>query len=209
MSEADALRVALTFDAEHPDRPKGPSGNAEAILDTLRDARIRATFFIQSRWATSHPTTTERIANEGHLVGHHSKFHAPMSLLSDDGLRTDVREAEEEIERIAGASPRPWFRCPFGDGRDDPRVLAALNDLGYRNIHWDVEAEDWEDWQTGPGVRDRIVDGVRARGFRDVVVLLHTWPAPTAEALPGILGALDAEGVRFVTLDQLEEAQVP
>ncbi|MBI2237517.1 MAG: polysaccharide deacetylase family protein [Actinobacteria bacterium] len=203
MSEPNGPRVALTFDAEHPDRSLCPPGTAERILDTLRDASVRATFFIQSRWATATPGTARRIADEGHLVGHHSKFHARMPLLSDEGLRADVREGEEEIREITGTDPRPWFRCPFGDGRDDLRVLSALEELGYRNVHWDVEAEDWEEWQTGAGVRDRVVDGVRARGGADTVVVLHTWPGPTTEALPLILDGL--EGARFVALDELGE----
>ena len=32
------FRVALTFDAEHPDRPWCPPGNAERILDVLAAA---------------------------------------------------------------------------------------------------------------------------------------------------------------------------
>lgn len=203
MSEPNGPRVALTFDAEHPDRPLCPPGTAERILDTLRDAGVRATFFVQSRWATANPVTARRIAREGHLVAHHSKFHARMPLLSDEGLRADVREGEEEIREITGTDPRPWFRCPFGDGRDDRRVLSALEELGYRNVHWDVEAEDWEEWQTRAGVRDRVVDGVGARGEMDTVVVLHTWPGPTGEALPEILDRL--EGARFVALDQLGE----
>ena len=32
---SDRPRVALTFDAEHPDRPWCPPDNADRILDTL------------------------------------------------------------------------------------------------------------------------------------------------------------------------------
>ena len=76
------------------------------------------------------------------------------SLLTDDGLRTDVREAEQAIEAAAGMDPRPWFRCRFGDGHDDARVLGALEELGYRNVHWHVELEDWERWRDGDAIAD-------------------------------------------------------
>ncbi len=200
MSDAGTLRVALTFDAEHPDRPLCPPGNAERILDALGEAGIRATFFIQSRWATSNPGTAKRIAYEGHVIGNHSKYHARMPLFSDDGLRTDVREAEEEIRRISGVDPKPWFRCPFGAGHDDQRVLGTLRDLGYRNVYWNVMAEDWEEWQTPDGVASSVVEGAKATD--GAVVLLHTWPAPTSEALPRILEQL--KGSRFATVDELE-----
>ena len=66
------FRVALTFDAEHPDRSWCPPGNAERILDALRDEDVPATVFVQGRWAQAYPSTARRIADEGHLVGHHS-----------------------------------------------------------------------------------------------------------------------------------------
>jgi len=49
-----AFRVALTFDAEHPDRPARP-GNDERLLDALAAAGVRATFFVQGRWAEAYP----------------------------------------------------------------------------------------------------------------------------------------------------------
>ena len=200
---SEELRVALTFDAEHPDRPLCPPGNAERILDALKAARARATFFVQGRWAESYPATARRIAAEGHLIGHHSKYHARMTLLTDEGIRADVTEAQEAIEEITGADSRPWFRCPFGEGHDDPRVLAALSELGYRDVHWDVELSDWEPDRTGPTIANDAVGGVLAHGD-GAVVLLHTWPGPTGEAVPAILHGLSAAGARLVGLDELE-----
>jgi len=199
----DGPRVALTFDAEHPDRPLGPPGNAERILDALGAAGVRATFFVQGRWATSNPATARRIAHDGHLVGHHSKYHARLTLLSDQGLRTDLREGEEEIRTATGTDPRPWFRCPFGDGRDDPRVLAALGELGYTNVHWHVDVADWEPGRTAEDIERDAVEKALAHGD-GAVLLLHTWSGPTGEAIVGILEGLARASTRFVGVDQLE-----
>ena len=125
------LRVALTFDAEHPSRSGADPDAPSRILDALGEAGVRAAFFVQGRWASAHPALARRIADDGHLVGNHSNYHAPMTLLSSVGFRTDVREAERRIVRVAGVDPRPWFRCPFGDGADRPEVRAALAELGY------------------------------------------------------------------------------
>jgi peptidoglycan/xylan/chitin deacetylase (PgdA/CDA1 family) len=200
---SDGVRVALTFDAEHPDRPHCPPGNAERILDALGEAGARATFFVQGRWARSAPELAKRIATDGHLIGNHSKYHARMTLLTDDGIRTDVGECEQTIRDITGTDPRPWFRFPFGDGRDDPRLLATLEGIGYRNVHWQVEALDWDADKTPEDVERITLEGV-ARHGDGAVVLLHTWPVSTGESLPRILKHLAEDGLRFATVDELE-----
>ena len=200
---SDGVRVALTFDAEHPDRPHCPSGNAERILDALGEAGARATFFVQGRWARSDPRIAERIATDGHLIGNHSKYHARMTLLTDDGIRTDVRECEQTIRDLTGIDTLPWFRFPFGDGRDDPRALATLEGMGYRNVHWQVEAFDWDAARTPEDVERITLEGVAQHGD-GAVVLLHTWPGSTGETLPRILKRLAEDGARFATVDELE-----
>jgi peptidoglycan/xylan/chitin deacetylase (PgdA/CDA1 family) len=203
-----APRVALTFDAEHPDRPWCPPANADRILDDLAERQTKATFFVQGRWAESQPESARRIAEDGHLVGNHSKYHARMTLLTDDGLRTDVGEAAEAIHSATGADPRPWFRCPFGDGHDDPRVLGILADLGYRNVHWHVELEDWEPWRDGQAISRDAIQKVRTHGDGSVV-LLHTWPGGTGDAVPVIVDGLREAGFAFVRLDELQEELLP
>lgn len=196
------LRVALTFDAEHPSRRQCPPGAANAIVETLAELGIKASFFVQGRWATAYPDLARAIARDGHLVGNHSHSHAPMPALSDQGLGVDIDEAESSIRNIVGVDPRPWFRCPFGEGADDPRVVDALAARGYRNVHWDVAVSDWEDDRTADGVENDVVDGVLQHGD-GAIVLLHTWPAPTVGALTPIVQRLRSAGCRFVTVAEV------
>lgn len=194
--------MALTFDAEHPNRRQCPPGTHDRIVACLADEGIRATFFLQGRWVTAYPDAARRIAEDRHLIGSHSDYHVRMPLLSDDGLAADVQGAEEKIRTRTGVDPRPWFRCPFGAGHEDPRVLGALKEAGYRNVHWDVEGEDWEDDQTVDVVERLVVERTLEWGD-GAVVLLHTWPAPTLAALPAILRRLRDSGATFTTVDQM------
>jgi peptidoglycan/xylan/chitin deacetylase (PgdA/CDA1 family) len=196
-----AFRVALTFDAEHPDRP-ADDGNAERLLDAIAEAGIRATFFVQGRWAEAYPATARRIGQDGHLVGSHSHYHARMPLLSAAGLATDVRDAEAAILEHVGVDPRPWFRCPFGAGGDDVKLIGRLEALGYREVGWDVSAEDWEPTNSAADVESTVVSGVTACGD-GAVVLQHTWPNQTLAALPRIVAALRERGATFVGVDEL------
>jgi len=195
--------VALTFDAEHPDRSWCPPGAAERILDVLAGAGVRATFFIQGRWAEAYPGTARRVADEGHLIGNHSHHHARMPLLRDRGLREDMDAAREAILRATDRDPRPWFRCPWGAGAEDPRVLAALAAAGYRHVGWHVEVEDWEPTRAPHAIAADAIDGVRRHGD-GTVLLLHTWPGGTVDALPRVLDDLP-DGTRFITVDALAE----
>jgi peptidoglycan/xylan/chitin deacetylase (PgdA/CDA1 family) len=194
-------RVALTFDIEHPDRPSQPGG-AERLLDTLDGVGIVATLFVQGRWAEAHPETARRIGTTGHLVGSHSHYHARLPLLTNAGLADDLRDAETAIRELVGVDPRPWFRCPFGAGADDARVLAAIATAGYRDVGWDVDGEDWQIGRTAEAMEADITAGAMRHGD-GAIILLHGWPSPTAAALPGIVARLRDQGAVFVRVDEL------
>jgi peptidoglycan/xylan/chitin deacetylase (PgdA/CDA1 family) len=209
--------VFLTFDAEHPDRPTDATAERR-LLDTLAALDVRATFFLQGRWVEAHPDLAGAVVAGGHLLGNHGFYHARMPLLSDEGLRTDIDAAERVILEVTGVDPKPWFRCPFGAGGNDPRVLAALTAAGYRHVGWDVEAEDWEPSLTGRAIAETLVNELLARrgagggtggadtggadtGGAGTIVLLHSWPTGTADAMPELVTRLRDEGATLERLD--------
>ena len=206
---SDAPRVALTFDAEHPDRPHH-GDHAGWVLDELARLDVRATFFIQGRWAEAYPEAARRVAAEGHLVGNHSFYHAHMPLLSADGFARDIAEAQRAIVDATDVDPRPWLRFPFGAGADVAEIVDRLPGLGYRHVGWDVECYEWDPGRTAREVATAAIDGARARGD-GAIVLLHTWPDPVPPALEHVVSALRADGARFVGVDELdlEDGLVP
>jgi peptidoglycan/xylan/chitin deacetylase (PgdA/CDA1 family) len=206
-SKAARFRVALTFDAEHPDRPSAP-GVQERLVDLLAALEARSTFFVQGRWAEAYPATARRIADEGHLVGNHSHYHARMPLLSARGLRSDIEAARVAILDATGVDPRPWFRCPFGAGVNDPRVQRFVRQAGYRHVGWHVAGVDWPVERTGGDVEEAVVRGALHHGD-GCVVLLHSWPDRTEAAIPGIVARLREAGAEFVRVDALPDALVP
>jgi peptidoglycan-N-acetylglucosamine deacetylase len=198
------VRVALTFDAEHPDRPGADERGLAVILDVLAADAVRSTFFVQGRWAEANPEAARSIAEGGHLIGSHSHFHARMPLLTDEGLRADLVQAGRAIREATGVDPRPWFRCPWGHGTRDPRVVMALRRQRYVAVGWDVVAEDWEPSRSEDELVRDATAAVRACGD-GAVVLLHTWPARTAAALPALVRGLRDDGSRFVSVDDLAD----
>jgi peptidoglycan/xylan/chitin deacetylase (PgdA/CDA1 family) len=199
--------VALTFDIEHPDRPHWRPKTTDRLLDNLAAAGVRGTFFIQGRWAKANPAIARRIADGGHLVGNHSFFHASMPLLSDRGLEEDVTRAAAAIQSATGVDPHPWLRFPFGHGVDDPRVMAAIERLGYRHVGWDADPRDWDPPSTAQHIESEIVRVAMSRAT--CVALLHGWPSGTAPAVAALIKGLGARGVEFVTVDQLADSERP
>jgi hypothetical protein len=65
-----------------------------------------------------------------------------------------------------------------------------------------VAAEDWREDRTAEDVESAVVDGVRAHGDGAVVVL-HTWPRPTGQALPAILQRLREARFGFATVAEV------
>jgi len=197
------MRVALTFDAEHPDRPRCAPGVQERVLDLLAATGVRASFFLQGRWVEAYPDTAKRIANEGHVVGSHGYYHVRMPLLSEEGMRADVLAAQQAIQDVTGADPRPRFRCPFGIGWDETRLAGLLDDLGYRHAGWDVVAYDWEPDRSAKAVENAVVQGILDRDGSDAIVLLHLWAEAALDALPGAIERLRRSGAELVGLDGL------
>ena len=197
------FRIALTFDAEHPDRPSTPGGQ-EQLLDLLDRLEVRGTFFIQGRWAQAWPATAARIAQAGHLVGNHSHYHVRMDRLDVPGLAHDIHASESVIQRITGVDPRPWFRCPFGIGATSRRVTRALKQAGYRHVGWTVDPQDWEPDRAA----ENLAASILASAFRfgrpeDEIVLLHTWPDRTVAGLPETVARLRDGGAELVRVDEL------
>ncbi|MFL5779513.1 MAG: polysaccharide deacetylase family protein [Chloroflexota bacterium] len=194
-------RVALTVDAEHPDRPAEPGGT-ERVLDVLAAAGVRATFFVQGRWAEAYPNVAGRIGTSGHRVGNHSYYHARTPLLTDAGLVADLAAADEAIAHVCGVDPRPWVRLPFGAGADDPAMLQRIAALGYRHVGWHVDSDDWEEEAAAELIASTVVGGVADVGD-GAVALFHGWPTPTADGLRRSIEALRSNGWSFVTIDEL------
>jgi peptidoglycan/xylan/chitin deacetylase (PgdA/CDA1 family) len=125
-----------------------------------------------------------------------------MDMLTDEGIAASLRDAEEAIERATGVSPRPWFRCPYGDGADDPRVLGAIERAGYRHVGWDIDTNDWEPGRTPADMIVTVLDGMREHGD-GAIVLMHSWPDVTASVIGDLLDRLQAEGAELVGVDEL------
>ncbi len=172
------------------------------MLEAVTSAGIAATAFLQGRWALAEPIASRALSDTGWLIGNHSHHHAPFPVMSPAGRRADIEEAREAILETSGVDPRPWFRLPFGRGQGDERIAHETRVLGYHApVGWDVDPEDWSGL-SGEAIRTTIRDAI-VRRTADTVVLLHSWPDGTRDAIPGIARDARDLGHELVRLDEL------
>lgn len=201
------MRVALTFDTE-PTPHGHDARNAQLILDALAERSVRATFFVQGQWADENPQLAARLSAEGHRVGNHTYSHALPGRISEEDLAYEIARAEETLINATGQDPKPYFRCPQNSGAFDQEVIGRIQSAQYRQTGWSFDSLDWEDECDPQRLTYTVLDGVHAHGD-GAIVLLHSWPDSTAQALPAILDQLIAQGVEFVTLDELDAEKIP
>jgi peptidoglycan/xylan/chitin deacetylase (PgdA/CDA1 family) len=84
---------------------------------------------------------------------------------------------------------------------DDPEVLRRLKGMGYVHVGWDVDPRDWHEDSDTEAVARRVLEGISGRD--DSIVLLHSWPDSTGEALPRILDGLAEAGAELVDIETL------
>jgi peptidoglycan/xylan/chitin deacetylase (PgdA/CDA1 family) len=182
--------MALTFDC-------GASGApTPSILEALRNARVRVTFFITGQWATTNPDLTRQIAAD-HEIANHSWSHRDFSQLSDQEIRAEIERTESAINYIAGVSTKPFWRAPFGSR--DARILSAVREAGWPyHIYWSADSGDWQNIPPSQ-VRTNVT---RAAG-NGAIIVQHCGSVQTAAVLPDILRDLANLSLRVVTLSEL------
>src|SRR5699024_6339559 len=99
-----------------------------AILNILKEHHVKATFFIEGKWAMENTDTVKMIHEQGHVIGNHAYNHPVMSRLSKQDMLEQISRTNEIIEAITGETPR-WFAPPSGDFNDQVVETAAEQDM--------------------------------------------------------------------------------
>jgi peptidoglycan/xylan/chitin deacetylase (PgdA/CDA1 family) len=190
LREEELDGVALTFD-DGP-HPRG----TPAVLELLREAGARATFFLVGEQVEKRPALVAEIVAAGHRVELHSHRHRTQLRQTARAIEDDADRACAAIE-AAGNQAVADFRPP--NGIFSASGLRAVRRRGWRPLLWSQWGRDWDAGATAESIARRCTAAVRAGD----VVLLHDadyYSAPdswvrTVAALPAILEALESRGL--------------
>ncbi len=212
-----AKLVALTFDlCELADQVSGYDG---AVVDALRVAKAKATFFAGGKWMRSHPRRAmELLTDPLFEIGSHAWTHGNFGQLSPQDMRREIlwTQAEYALLRteaaalarqrglddaaIAQIPAAPTvFRFPYGRCR--PEALALLAEQGLAAIQWSLTSRDPEPTATPESVLKTVLERVRPGDI--IIGHANGNGHGTGQALPALITELRKRGFTLVTVSEL------
>ena len=191
--------VVLTFD-------DGPwLGSTEAVLKSLANECLKATFFEIGEHASWHPKITKQVIDAGMTVGTHTWSHKD---LARNPYAKDLEKAEQEIEMgnsavnsaAAGGNVAPFFRFP--DLQTPRQLLSYFAERNIAIFSTDIDSRDFT-MHKPEQVVNSVMTQLEKRGKG--IVLLHDFHRNTAAALPELLRQLKLAGYKVVHLVPKEQ----
>lgn len=185
-------QVIFTFDGGEG------SQSAEKILSALAKHHVKGTFFLTGKFIERNPDLVRRMVSTGQEVFSHTYDHPHLMELSDREIGEEFKKMEMTLVAVAGVSPKPYFRPPYGDR--DFRVIKTAFRNGYQSVYWSVDARDWEESEgmTNETVRERILSNV----YPGAIYLMHLGDNITGNILDEVLSSIEKLGYKPVSLTE-------
>jgi len=191
--------VALTFD-------DGPSPIwTPKILDELKKAGVKATFFMLGEHVSRYPLEAKRVVREGHEIGNHTYDHHVLIYYKKEELTEEIKKAERVIKAVTGITTR-YFRPPKAWLTDEEKKV--IKEMGYTIVLWSLNSKDWVNFD------DKYIIRYILRNIRpgDIILFHDSGGVFTSEGgsrhetvkvIPRLVEKLKERGYRFVTVSEL------
>lgn len=164
------------------------------MLATLEKEGIQATFFFDGSWLAKNIEQAKEICEAGHECSNHAYSHPNMSRLSRAKQEEEILKTEALLKDELGVENR-WFAPPSGDYNQLTVEIAYQH--GLRTVLWTIDTVDWKNPEP-----DWIVRRIAARLEPGSLILMHP-TSSAAQALPGMIETIRAEGYAFGTVSEV------
>ncbi|KGM97278.1 polysaccharide deacetylase [Clostridium novyi A str. 4552] len=182
-------KVAITFDTNWG------TNNTKKVLDILDKYNAKATFFLMGTWVDKHHEETKEIFKRGHEIGNHSNSHADFTLISESRMIEEIAATDAKLIKLIGKDSK-IFRFPSGSYNE--KAVKVAEDTNHFCIQWDVDSIDWK--ERGADIEyNRVMKNVKPGS----IILFHDNAKYTPDNLIRIIGKLQKEGYKFVTVSNL------
>lgn len=164
------------------------------ILTILKKHNVKATFFIEGKWAQGNSDYVEMIDEQGHDIGNHAYNHPEMANLSKSAIAEQMKRTNEILKAITGKTPK-WFAPPSGSFND--QVVKTADMLGMETILWTVDTIDWKN-PTVSVMMNRVMNNIHP----GATILMHPTPA-IVNGLDNLIVNIKDSGYRIGTISTL------
>lgn len=191
--------IALTID-DSPDNNALSPNTTAAILDTLAQYQITATFFIITSKARNNPQLINQIVEQGHELGNHLTADESSIKLGEQ-FEAEFLKAERFLADFASIN---WFRP--GHGWCNSQMAEIVHQYNHEIALGSV-------WPYDTAIAsDKFASWYIQRNIRPgSIIILHDSDDQsnnrglnTVKTLNRIIPQLQKQGYRFVTLSELE-----
>lgn len=184
----DDKKICLTFDEGYE------NGYTPQILDTLKEKKVKAIFFVTYDFASQNPNLVKRMINEGHIVGNHSYHHYSMDEVSDDVAKEEVTYLHDYVKDNFNYT-MSYFRFPKGEFSECS--LQLVKDLNYTSVFWSFAYADWDsDNQTE---ENQAFTHICESTHPGAILLLHAVSKTNADILGKVIDDIQKQGYTFTT----------
>lgn len=184
----DSKQICLTFDEGYE------NGYTGAILDTLKEKKVQAIFFVTYDFASQNPDLIKRMISEGHIVGNHTYRHYTMDEVTEEAATEEIVYLHQYIQKNYNYQMK-YFRFPKGEFSE--ATLALAKSLGYKSVFWSFAYEDWntENVMNPQDALKKVTESTHP----GAIYLLHAVSSTNAEILGDAIDNIRQQGYAFTT----------
>ncbi|KAI1316375.1 chitin deacetylase [Mortierella claussenii] len=204
-------QVALTY-------TEGPSEATMSMLETLRQAQARVTFFANATWLQymQYAGVCRHAYMDGHLIGMTYRLPSDTSAgLTDDDLKQDIARNSRTIQDLIGVYPR--YIKIHESNLKDARLVNLVKSMGYTLVGFNMDEYDYKfntaatSGQIAEVFNTMFTKQMDAYGRQaSYVVAGYDVPATgAASGLPKVINMIQQHGYDMVRLDGCTNDKTP
>ena len=113
-----------------------------SILNTLKECKVKTTFFVGGMWVNKYPEDFLSIVGGGHEIGNHGYFHKDCDKLSPEQIKSEITNTHKLVKEYTGIDMH-LFAPP--SGAYNSKTVDVATSLDYKVIMWTKDTIDWRD----------------------------------------------------------------
>lgn len=191
MGNVGSKNIYLTFDLGYE------AGFTEQILNTLKENKVPATFFITAHYVNTAPELVKRMIEEGHIVGNHTVNHKSMPNLTREEATKEIMNLHTAVYEQYQYEMK-YLRPPKGEYSE--YTLDITNKLGYTTVMWSFAYADWDE-KKQPSEEEGM-NKILQNLHNGEIMLLHATSKTNMQILDKVIHEAQKMGYEFKSLDE-------